>query len=71
MNEHKTAIIGDIRNGVYIKLSAKSKCVHEKVGNPAPADDTGELVVMIENVKTSAIRWIPVEQRVYLAEEYN
>ena len=71
MPEHKTAIIGDLHIGTYIKLTPHSKWTYEKTGNPVVSKKSGILIVRLEKVETGFVKWIPADQRVYLAEEYN
>lgn len=68
---HRTALIGDLLCGTYIKLTPKSKWTYMKVANPVVSTKTGLLIVKLEKVETGFVKWIPAEQRVYLAEEYN
>jgi len=42
-----------------------------KVANPVVSTKTGLLIVKLEKVETGFVKWIPAEQRVYLAEEFN
>ena len=65
MPEHKTAIIGDLRIGTYIKLTPCSKWIYEKTGNPVVSKKSGILIVRLEKVETGFVKWIPADQRVY------
>jgi hypothetical protein len=71
MYKHKTAIIGDLYIGTYIKLTPCSKWTYEKTSNPVVYKKTGSLIVRLEKVETGFVKWIPADQRVYLAEEFN
>ena len=52
-------------------LTPRSKCIYEKVSNPVVSAKTGNLLVKLEKLDTGYVKWIPPEQRVYLAEEFN
>ena len=42
-----------------------------KTGNPVVSKKSGILIVRLEKVETGFVKWIPADQRVYRAEEYN
>lgn len=67
----KTTPVGDLYNGTYIRLTPRSKWIYEKVSNPEVSAKTGNLLVKLEKLDTGDAKWIPPEQRVYLAEEFN
>lgn len=71
MPEYKTAIIGDLHIGAYIKLTPCSKWTYEKASHPVVSKKSGILIVRLEKVETGFVKWIPADQRIYLAEEYN
>ena len=67
----KTKPVGDLSIGTYIRLTPRSKWIYEKVSNPVVSAKTGNLLVKLEKLETGFVKWIPPEQRVYLAEEFN
>ena len=67
----KTKPVGDLYIGTYIRLTPRSKWTYEKVSNPTICSKTGEFLVKLEKLETGYVKWIPADQRVWLAEEFN
>jgi hypothetical protein len=67
----KTKPVGDLSIGTYIRLTPHSKWTYEVASHPVPCKRTGKLLVQLEKLETGFVKWIPPEQRVYLAEEFN